>query len=138
MYPLFVLLSAFFHPICAQQMPLNQADVISDPWIAKYGASQPDLSYTGPLSFSHIPYSKCLENPDQSFDLAVLGMPFDTTTSYRPGARFGPAGIRHGSRRQHADGGYTLPWGRNPYTMGAKIIDCGDVILVSRVCCRIC
>lgn len=27
-------------------------------------------------------------------DMAVVGIPFDTATSYRPGARFGPAGIR--------------------------------------------
>jgi agmatinase len=28
-----------------------------------------------------------------------IGAPFDTGTSYRPGARFGPSGIRQGSRR---------------------------------------
>jgi agmatinase len=27
-------------------------------------------------------------------DVAVLGVPFDTATSYRPGARFGPAAVR--------------------------------------------
>jgi len=31
-------------------------------------------------------------------DVAVLGMPFDSGTSYRPGARFGPESIRAGSR----------------------------------------
>jgi len=31
-------------------------------------------------------------------DVAVVGMPFDAGVSYRPGARFGPAGIREGSR----------------------------------------
>jgi agmatinase len=31
-------------------------------------------------------------------DVAVLGAPFDAGTTYRPGARFGPAGIREGSR----------------------------------------
>ena len=30
--------------------------------------------------------------------MAVLGVPFDAGTTYRPGARFGPAGIREGSR----------------------------------------
>jgi len=33
-----------------------------------------------------------------SADVAVVGLPFDTGTSYRPGARFGPAAIRQGSR----------------------------------------
>ena len=27
-------------------------------------------------------------------DVVVLGIPFDSATSYRPGARFGPAAIR--------------------------------------------
>lgn len=31
--------------------------------------------------------------------LTAAGAPFDTGTSYRPGARFGPNGIRQGSRR---------------------------------------
>ncbi len=31
-------------------------------------------------------------------DVAVLGVPFDAGTSYRPGARFGPAAVRAGSR----------------------------------------
>jgi agmatinase len=31
-------------------------------------------------------------------DVAILGVPFDAGTTYRPGARFGPAGIREGSR----------------------------------------
>jgi guanidinobutyrase / D-arginase len=31
-------------------------------------------------------------------DVAILGVPFDTGTTYRPGARFGPSGIREGSR----------------------------------------
>lgn len=33
------------------------------------------------------------------YDIAFIGAPFDTGTSYRPGARFGPSGIRQGSRR---------------------------------------
>lgn len=125
MYALLLLLLGTLSS--AEQTPFQNNHSTPDPWVAKYGAIQPDLSYTGPLSFSHLPYYKCLEDPEVNFDIAVFGMPFDTTTSYRPGARFGPAGIRHGSRRQHADyGGYTLPWGRNPYAMGAKIVDCGD------------
>jgi agmatinase len=31
-------------------------------------------------------------------DVAILGVPFDAGTTYRPGARFGPTGIREGSR----------------------------------------
>ena len=30
-------------------------------------------------------------------DIVLFGAPFDSTTSYRPGARFGPSAIRHES-----------------------------------------
>ncbi|KAF4612426.1 hypothetical protein D9613_004192 [Agrocybe pediades] len=95
-------------------------------WLEKYGA-QIDHPFSGPLSFSHLPYFKCLENENESFDIAILGMPFDTAVTYRPGARFGPYAIRSGSRRQRDLRSYTLAWSNNPYVMGQKIIDCGDI-----------
>lgn len=51
----------------------------------------------------------------------------DTGTSYRPGARFGPAGIRAGSRRLTLYGGYNVPLGVNPFSSGLKVVDCGDI-----------
>ncbi|CAK5268650.1 unnamed protein product [Mycena citricolor] len=102
-------------------------DVTTEPWGSKFGL-QTDLPYSGPLSFAHLPYSKCLEDGQSRFDIAILGLPFDTTTSYRPGARFGPTGIRIGSRRQHIEG-YTLAWNSSPHELGASILDCGDVPL---------
>jgi hypothetical protein len=50
--------------------------------------------FAGPSTFARLPrldeVSKC--------DVAVLGVPFDSRVTYRPGARFGPAAIRQGSR----------------------------------------
>ena len=51
----------------------------------------------------------------------------DTGTSYRPGARFGPAGIRAGSRRLTLYGGYNVPLQVNPFLSGLRIVDCGDI-----------
>jgi hypothetical protein len=109
------------------------SDSSSDParssslWSEKYGA-QSDLVFTGPLSFAHLPYARCLEeNTSPAFDIALLGMPFDTAVTYRPGARFGPTGIRIGSRRIHNQRGWSLSWGLDPYQQGLDIIDCGDV-----------
>jgi agmatinase len=95
-------------------------------WAAKYG-TQDDLSFSGPLSYSHLRQIRCLEDASELFDIAILGMPFDTAVSYRPGARFGPYAIRSGSRRQRAVRGYTMSWGMNPYTQEQTILDCGDV-----------
>ena len=53
-------------------------------WREKYGL-QYDHAFSGPLSFSHLPYTKCLEQEETSFDIAILGIPFDTSVYYRPG-----------------------------------------------------
>ncbi|KAJ1308970.1 hypothetical protein OPQ81_004653 [Rhizoctonia solani] len=107
---------------------LLRSDEEFQTWAKKYGA-QFDMAFSGPLSFAHLPYSKCLEaeNEHQLFDIAVLGMPFDSAVSYRPGARFGPYGIRSGSRRISPNRGYTTAWGYNPYKQDAVVRDCGDV-----------
>lgn len=112
--------------INAHQTTLEPEKDKPEAWKAKYGP-QIDLPFTGPLSFSHIAYARCLDDPSQLFDIAILGMPFDTAVSYRPGARFGPYAIRSGSRRQRDLRGYTLAWQINPYAQALKIIDCGDV-----------
>ncbi|GAA4101552.1 agmatinase [Nocardioides kongjuensis] len=50
--------------------------------------------YAGLGTFARIPLIESV--PD--YDVAILGVPFDGGTSYRPGARFGPMGIRQASR----------------------------------------
>lgn len=37
------------------------------------------------------------DSPYEDADIVIYGAPFDSTTSFRPGARFGPAAIRHES-----------------------------------------
>ena len=78
---------------------------------------QADSVFSGISTFGRLPYFPCLASDDEKFDIAFLGSrscptllrhmtdldligaPFDIGTSYRPGARFGPSGIRQGSRR---------------------------------------
>ncbi|THU77230.1 Arginase/deacetylase [Dendrothele bispora CBS 962.96] len=105
-------------------------DISQEPWSSKYGP-QHDLGFSGPLSFSHLEYRRCLEDASMPFDIGIIGFPFDTKTSYRPGARFGPFAIRSGSRRQMSGSGrgWTLAWGSSPYAQGSNVLDCGDVPL---------
>ncbi len=49
--------------------------------------------YTGVRTFARCPN---VTDPE-GVDIAVAGVPFDTATSFRPGARFGPEGIRSAS-----------------------------------------
>jgi agmatinase len=58
----------------------------------------PDASvaprYTGVRTFARLPH---VELPCDDVDAAVVGVPFDTATSFRSGARFGPEAIRAAS-----------------------------------------
>lgn len=87
----------------------------------------------GLTSFGHLPYVPCFSTKtDQEidkYDIAVLGAPFDTATSYRPGARFGPHGIRDGSRRVRGPHSWNIYSGRNSFEEWAKLVDCGDAPL---------
>ena len=75
--------------------------------------------FAGPPTFALLPrrdeVSRC--------DVAVVGVPFDSGTSYRPGARFGPAAVRQGSR-------LLRPWnpGLEVAPFGAQqVADAGDI-----------
>ncbi len=50
--------------------------------------------YAGPPTFARLPR---LDQVPRA-DVAVVGVPFDSGVSYRPGARFGPQHVRQGSR----------------------------------------
>lgn len=50
--------------------------------------------FAGPATFARLP----LADEVSDIEIAVLGVPFDAGTSYRPGARFGPAHVRESSR----------------------------------------
>ena len=58
------------------------------------------------------------------YDVAVLGVPFDSGVSYRPGARFGPMAVRQGSR--HLRPGYHVELGCSPF-QAVQVVDAGDV-----------
>jgi agmatinase len=99
-----------------------------------------DAIFAGLGTFGHLPFGACLSPitthipygseelaPGDNFDVAIIGMPFDTAVSFRPGARFGPSGIRHNSKRMSKFRGYNVPLGLNVYESGQKILDCGDI-----------
>ena len=60
-----------------------------------YGPADAALAprYSGVRTFARCPY---VEDP-VGVDVGFVGIPFDTATSYRSGARFGPEAIRAGS-----------------------------------------
>lgn len=78
--------------------------------------------FMGIPTFMRLPATRDLAG----VDVAVLGAPFDSGTSYRSGTRFGPRKIREAS--------LTI-WGHNP-TLGVtptellKVVDYGDVSII--------
>jgi agmatinase len=84
-----------------------------------YG-TQVEHIYAGALSFLRRKYTRDLDG----VDVAVTGIPFDLATTNRPGARFGPAGVRAASA--HLSWGPPWPWGFDP-TERLAIVDYGDV-----------
>ncbi len=85
-----------------------------------YGADlQP---FMGIPTFMRLPATRDLDG----IDVAILGVPFDSGTSYRSGTRIGPRKIREAS--------LTL-WGHNPTlqvtpTKTLKVVDYGDVSVI--------
>ena len=49
--------------------------------------------YSGPRTFGRLPHVETTEG----VDVALFGIPWDSGTSYRPGARFGPEAVRSAS-----------------------------------------
>ena len=78
-----------------------------------------EAAYAGALSFMRRKYTRDLTG----VDVAVLGVPLDTATSNRPGARFGPAAVRAASAQMAW--GKPWPWGFDPFESLA-VIDHGD------------
>ena len=75
--------------------------------------------FAGPDTFARLPRLDQVEYAG----VAVLGVPFDSGVSYRPGARFGPQGIRAGSKllRPYHPALDVHPWDVH------QVVDAGDV-----------
>lgn len=88
-----------------------------------------DSQFKGLKTFAQLPYVNALSDDEaegNAYDIAILGAPFDTATSGRPGARYGPSGIRTGSQRMFPDQ-ISIYTGQGTLNSWAKIVDCGDV-----------
>ena len=85
-----------------------------------YGTN-PEPTYAGALSFMRRKYTRDLEG----VDLVVTGVPLDTATTNRPGARFGPRAVRAASTVM----AWTRPYGLDfdPFDKLA-VVDYGDCL----------
>jgi len=75
--------------------------------------------YAGIATFARLP--RIEEVPEA--DIAIVGIPFDTGVSYRPGARFGPSHVRESSRLLRP---YNPAQDVSPFA-AAQVVDAGDI-----------
>jgi agmatinase len=75
--------------------------------------------YAGLSTFARLPRREDVPG----LDVAVLGVPFDSGVSYRPGARFGPAHIRQSSRLLRP---YNPALDVSPFAVH-QVVDAGDL-----------
>ena len=76
--------------------------------------------YAGPSTFARIPELRDVDN----CDVAIIGVPFDAGTSYRPGARFGPQAVRQASRQLRTN--YHPNYDVEPFKV-QQVADAGDI-----------
>jgi agmatinase len=90
-------------------------------------ASAEYVSFASRNSFLGVPARRLDEIDDSG--VVIVGAPFDWGTTYRPGARFGPAAIREAD--YGAMDGYRphLPTGIDPLR-SLKVVDVGDIYVV--------
>src|SRR5215472_9166022 len=81
--------------------------------------------FAGPATFARLPSIDEIgvTGAASAVDVAVLGVPFDSGVSYRPGARFGPAHIRESSRLLRP---YNPALGVSPFA-SQQVVDAGDL-----------
>jgi agmatinase len=85
------------------------------------GPSDASISprYAGIATFARLPR---IEDVPRA-DIAVVGVPFDSGVSYRPGARFGPAHVREASRLLRP---YNPVQDVEPFST-QQVVDAGDI-----------
>ena len=76
--------------------------------------------FAGAATFARLPGVDRVSD----YDVAILGVPFDNGTSYRPGARFGPMAVRQASR--HLRPGHHVELDCSPFRE-IQVVDAGDV-----------
>ncbi|MEV4668934.1 agmatinase [Microbacterium sp. LWO12-1.2] len=75
--------------------------------------------YSGIATFARLPR---IEDVPRA-DIAVVGIPFDSGVSYRPGTRFGPSHVRESSRLLRP---YNPAQDVSPFEL-AQVVDAGDI-----------
>ncbi len=106
------------------ELGLEAADSINDRSISLFSRGHLP-AFAGINTFMKAPYCEDIRKVSD-YEVAFLGIPFDTGTTYRPGTRFGPQAVRRISAvydGYSVDGGVDLP-------EELDLCDAGDVFVI--------
>ncbi len=112
----------------ALEMGLPGADSIGDRSIGTFSREARPL-YAGINTMLKLPY---LEDVRQvsDYDVAFMGVPFDVATTFKPGTRFGPQGMRRASVMYTSF--YSFEMGVDLFET-LKMCDLGDVFTIGNI-----
>ena len=106
------------------ELGLEAADSINDRTISLFSRGhQP--AFAGINTFMKAPYCEDVRKVGE-YEVAFVGIPFDTGTTYRPGTRFGPQGVR---RISAVYDGYSVD-GAVDLFEELDMCDAGDVFVI--------
>jgi len=101
------------------------ANSIDNAFVARgFSGASYEPTYAGALSFMRRKYSKNVKGADA----VIWGIPFDAAVTNRPGARFGPQGIRRASAIMDNDAQYPF---NDEFIDRLAVVDYGDCLLDS-------
>ena len=92
----------------SRHIDINDLDepVILPPTFSSRGFDDHD-GFAGVGTFARLDFQDCTKSESSgTFDIGIVGHPFDLGVTYRPGARFGPNGARQGARRIRPSNGW--------------------------------
>jgi agmatinase len=124
--------------IFGRQRRLGVQAIVQDPIPPSYQLRgfDDDIPFSGINTFAHLNWTNCFApESNGTFDIAIVGAPFDLGVAYRPGARFGPTGARMGARRISPSAGWELV--QYTSTEPLKFSDCWIACIVESTRLRI-
>ena len=106
------------------ELGLEAADSINDRTISLFSRGHLP-AFAGINTFLKAPYCEDIRKVGE-YEVAFVGIPFDTGTTYRPGTRFGPQGVR---RISAVYDGYSVD-GAVDIMEELDLCDAGDIFVI--------
>ena len=106
----------------AVELGLEPADSIKSEGMSCFARTNLGPTYTSHETFLRSPFCEDIHKVSE-YDVAVVGIPYDSGASNRSGTRLGPAGIRHASSQISP---FNPDYGVDLYE-NIKLCDAGDI-----------